>query len=334
MGSPRGERPLRVEVIAPTQLALALEPRLTGARLRAELRSRGVLLPSGQFSFSLNGVATGVANVQSEVASFELSSLAPGNYLVEARFQGGNGYTASRAEAAFQLRNQISLRQTTSNSIEIAPSSLASIYGTNLATATVANTAAELPTTLAGVSVTIEDSQRSRLPARLTFVSPTQINLLVPEGLADGTGIVTVTRNGQKSGQGTIELRSVAPGIFTMNGNRLPAGLVIWRTADGQVRNRNVFDCSTTYREDEVTLEPDTVEAVLTLFGTGWRNSREGILARISGANARVVYAGPQNSFPGLDQINIQLDVNRRGRLVIDIIADGHPMNQVEILLR
>lgn len=332
---PPGEsEPFRVEVTAPTELRLSTETLGPGARLRAELTSRGRLLSTGQIAFFVNGAAAGAATVQAGVAVLDLPTVAIGSYTIEARFSGGIGYTASRAEARLEIRNLVSVRQAASGGNEIAPASLASVFGANLAGAAASSTTSELPSMISGVSVTIEDSLNRSFPARLSFVSPNQINLLVPDGLAVGSGTLTVRRNGQIAGQGNIDIRLAAPGLFTMDGNRLPAGLVSWRSKDGRAFTRTVFDCSSACREEAIPLGLDTEEAVLTLFGTGWRGSREGISARLGGETARVLFAGAHSSFPGLDQMNIQLDVTRKGRIVVEPMADGKRMNPVELLIQ
>lgn len=331
---PPGEsEPFRVEVTAPTEVRLSTETLGPGARLRAELTSRGRSLSTGQIAFSVNGAAAGVATVQAGAAVLDLPTVAIGSYTIEARFSGGVGYTGSRAEARLEIRNAVSVRQAASGGNEIAPASLASVFGANLAGAAASSTTSELPSMISGVSVTIEDSQNRSFPARLSFVSPNQINLLIPDGLAVGLGTLTVRRNGQIAGQGNIDIRLAAPGLFTMDGNRLPAGLVSWRTKDGRTFTRTVFDCANTCRGEAIPLGLDAEEAVLTLFGTGWRGSREGISARLGGETARVLFAGAHSSFPGLDQLNIQLDVSRKGRLLVEPIADGKRMNPVEVLI-
>jgi uncharacterized protein (TIGR03437 family) len=56
----------------------------------------------------------------------------------------------------------------------------------------------------------------------------------------------------------------------------------------------------------------DGQPSVITLFGTGWRNSLP-INVRINGQNAVVEYAGPSGGFPGLDQINVRIPAGTSG---------------------
>jgi uncharacterized protein (TIGR03437 family) len=60
----------------------------------------------------------------------------------------------------------------------VAPDSLASIFGANLAFTTVQAVSQPLPVLLGGVTVTMQDSAGNSAAAGLLYVSPQQINLL------------------------------------------------------------------------------------------------------------------------------------------------------------
>src|ERR1700743_3192000 len=73
---------------------------------------------------------------------------------------------------------------------KVAPGSIAAVFGTNLATT---NTAAafdakgHLPTSLSGSSVSVNGQ-----PAQLIFVSPGQINFIIPENTSVGSAGVSI----------------------------------------------------------------------------------------------------------------------------------------------
>src|SRR5437773_473024 len=71
----------------------------------------------------------------------------------------------------------------------LAPESLATIFGANLAAATAQGTQ-PLPATLAGVTVEVADSLSVTRTAGLLLVSPSQINFEVPAGTAPGPATV------------------------------------------------------------------------------------------------------------------------------------------------
>ena len=77
----------------------------------------------------------------------------------------------------------------------LAPNMIISIFGTNLATVTALGRSAAggYPTNLFGTRVTFGFS----VDAPLLYVSPSQINALVPAGLAPGSSNVTVTVYGE-----------------------------------------------------------------------------------------------------------------------------------------
>ena len=72
----------------------------------------------------------------------------------------------------------------------IAPGSLASLYGQNLAAATAQAGSLPLPISLGGVTLAVTDSAGVQRNAPLLYVSPSQINFLVPDNVASGDGHV------------------------------------------------------------------------------------------------------------------------------------------------
>jgi uncharacterized protein (TIGR03437 family) len=102
----------------------------------------------------------------------------------------------------------------------IASNSWVTIQGTNLASTT--NTwdsviaGGQLPTSIDGVTVTFNGR-----PGFLSYVSPTQINVLVPQ-LGSSAGIV-VTNSGATSMLFNPVIRTVAPGFFLWPGSQAVA---------------------------------------------------------------------------------------------------------------
>lgn len=102
----------------------------------------------------------------------------------------------------------------------VAPGSIVSIFGTNLASQQVTADSVPLPTTLGNVISVTFDS----IPAPLYFVSSGQINAQVPwEVLADGSSsasvnVIVTTSAGSSSPQ-TVQVAAARPGIFTTSAN-------------------------------------------------------------------------------------------------------------------
>jgi len=91
----------------------------------------------------------------------------------------------------------------------LAPETIASIYGSNLAAAPLQAGSVPLPTTLGGASVTIDGR-----PAFVGFISQHQINVQAPDDMAQGPVAVVVTNNGSASAPATAQLQPYAPGLF------------------------------------------------------------------------------------------------------------------------
>jgi uncharacterized protein (TIGR03437 family) len=93
------------------------------------------------------------------------------------------------------------------------PGSWLTIYGENLASTEDLARTTPLPTQLAGVRVLIGD-----VPVRLYYVSPTQMNVLVPWSLLPGVSYQLVfEKDGQVSAAVKIVIAAVKPGLFTLN---------------------------------------------------------------------------------------------------------------------
>ena len=101
----------------------------------------------------------------------------------------------------------------------LAPNTIATIYGTNLAFTTHAVTAADmkngaLPTSLDGVSVYVYNTL-----CTLFYVSPGQINFIVPYELTGSNVPLVVARQGVAGPIVTIPLAPTDPAFFQWNGN-------------------------------------------------------------------------------------------------------------------
>ncbi|MCP5118289.1 MAG: hypothetical protein GY953_46335, partial [bacterium] len=92
----------------------------------------------------------------------------------------------------------------------IAPGSLVSISGDELALSTAVSSELPLPKMLDGVTVTI-----GGMDAPLYFVSPRQINAQIPFEVSGDRATLVVATPGGRSSEHTLNLAPAAPGIFT-----------------------------------------------------------------------------------------------------------------------
>jgi uncharacterized protein (TIGR03437 family) len=96
----------------------------------------------------------------------------------------------------------------------VAPGSLVSIFGSNLAAQPAQATAIPLPTSLGGVTVTFNGFN-----APLLYVSPGQINAQIPFAVPSNQTVnIVVNNNGVLSGPQTVDVNAYAPGVFSLNG--------------------------------------------------------------------------------------------------------------------
>jgi len=91
----------------------------------------------------------------------------------------------------------------------LAPGSAATVFGSNLASATALPAAYPLPTFLGNATVYV-----SGIASPLTYVSFGQINFQVPWEIGTGPVSIVLIANGSTSNQMSIQISSAAPGIF------------------------------------------------------------------------------------------------------------------------
>jgi uncharacterized protein (TIGR03437 family) len=226
----------------------------------------------------------------------------------------------------------------------VASGSIVALFGADLAPTTKAAASLPLPTELAGVSVNIKDSFGGEHAAPLFFVSPGQINYLIPADVANGFATVTVNRAGGIVRAGAVPIASITPGLFSANadGGGPPAGLLLRVKADGAQSYESVVDfdpAQNKYVPRPIDFGPDlgagSDQLYLVMFGTGFRNRSSLLKVAVNNSegSAPALYAGPQGSFVGLDQVNIQL--KRRmidfGSIYLILYVDGQPSNRLEI---
>jgi len=225
----------------------------------------------------------------------------------------------------------------------LAPESIAVAFGVNLATTTLPAPGLPLPTTLGGTTVTVRDRAGNERLSPLFYVSPTQVNYLIPLDTATGTATVTVTSGNTIVGAGFAQIASVAPGIFTADasGGGLPAAAAVRVRGDGAQIYEPVirFDAGQNkYVAAPIDFGPSEDQIVLVLFATGlrYRSSGAAVSATIGDVSAQVLYAGAQGDFSGLDQVNLLMPRTLIGRGNIDVVltVDGQPANKVFVNVR
>lgn len=197
----------------------------------------------------------------------------------------------------------------------LAPNAIVTLYGTNLSWSTEAATDASLvggtlPTSLAGVSVYVNDTL-----AHLLYVSPDQINCLIPYEITTPSATIYVARQGvsgpvNAAGQPTvvISLSPAAPGFFQWNGNFAVAehadGSLITSTSPAQAGETIVL-----YAEGLGRTVPDTSSGALPTAAAVimYLSEMQILLNGVPLPQRNIYYAGVTPGFAGLYQINLAL---------------------------
>lgn len=221
----------------------------------------------------------------------------------------------------------------------VAPGSLASAYGTDLANGSPGAAPLPLPTAFGGTSVSILDSSGATTLAPLLYVIPTQVNFEVPPGIATGAAQVTITGGDGTLSSATLQIAPVAPGLFEQNTGGLAAAYVILYHADGTqtVEQDYAVNNAGAIVASPISLGSTTDQAYLFLFGSGFDAAgTAGVTVSIGGMNLPIQYAGVQGGFAGLDQVNVELPASLAGsgNVTIQLSATGLAANPVNITIQ
>jgi uncharacterized protein (TIGR03437 family) len=208
----------------------------------------------------------------------------------------------------------------------IAPNTWIEIHGANLAPATMDwsgwNFANGLPTSLDGVSVTVDNK-----PAVISYISPTQINVLAPLDTAVGPVPVQVTTAAGESTPVAPTEEPTSPGFLVID----TAGHVAARHMDYSL----LGDVSLSIPGYPFT--PARPGETVLLYATGFGQTNPPIVDQtsttgslpalpaitIGGLPAFVMYAGV--SAPGLYQLNVAIPLAAPdGDLTLSAIYNGN----------
>ncbi len=283
---------------------------------------------------SLTITPTSTPALQSGLYYIAVANFGPGaaNFTLTATITGGT------APAVVTTVSAASFLGTNTGAAE----QIVAFFGSNLATGTQVASTIPLPTTLLGTTVKVRDNAGTERLAPLFFVSPGQINALIPTGTVNDAGQITITSGDGKIAVGTIQIASVSPGLFTANANGVgvPAATVFRLKAGGaqSFEALSRVDGQNGSVPIPIDLGAATDQVFLILNGTGirGRTSLAAVTATIGGTSAPVSFAGPQGDFVGLDQINVGIPRSLIGRGDVDVVltVDGKITNTVKINIK
>ena len=223
--------------------------------------------------------------------------------------------------------------------VPLAPDSFASAFGAALATVT-ESLPAPYPTSFGGTKVTFTDSKGVARSAPLSYVSPTQVNYIVPDGTALGQATVTVASGGTSFSE-PVAIATIDPGVFLFGGTNLVAANVLVVNADNSQTVGNVYsiDSSGGLIPAPIDLSGPNTQVFLILYGTGLRghsSAPNSVTVTAGGVNLTVSYASAQSRYAGLDQIDALLPPSLAGKgdVVIQVIVDGQAANPGHVTIK
>jgi uncharacterized protein (TIGR03437 family) len=188
----------------------------------------------------------------------------------------------------------------------IAPGSLISIYGVNLAPGNAAAPSLPLPAVLNGTSVAING-----IAAPLVFVSASQINAQVPFEVQPGSATLQIQAGTLQSVPVSFSVQAIAPGV-------LP---VVQNAAGGTVNSPQApapaGQYVTVYVTGQGTVDPPVETGAAAPSADPFALPLAAVQAQIGGQDAAIAFAGLAPGLAGLMQVNL---------LVPDVPAGDQPL--------
>ncbi len=303
--------------------------------------------PTATASSGLTVSFTSTTPAVCTVSNGMVTLLTKGNCTIQASQAGNSNYAPAPpvsqtfAVSAGVLTIRSILNAGSYAAIPIASEECTVAFGIDLATTTAQTTSLSLSKTLAGATVTITDSTGVTQTAPLFYVSPLQINFLVPGGLATGSGTVTVTNVAGNKTSFPTTIAEVAPSLFTADssGAGVPAANALaYASGITAPQVSPVYNCGgspVVCTAVPIDVSAPATSVYLELFGTGirGRSSLSGVSVTVSGLAQQVTYAGAQGSYQGLDQVNVLLNPSLAGsgQVTLQLTVDGVLANPVTV---
>lgn len=208
----------------------------------------------------------------------------------------------------------------------LAPNTIGTVYGANMAYSTAALSQSDIQGGVLPIVIGTCETQVfvNDLPADLYYVSPTQINFLVPSYLSPGPAVVQVFVDGLYGPSISMTLGAAAPGLF-----QLDAQTAVATEADGSV----LTSSSPAKPGDIVILWATGLGQVTPPVIYGQLSTAAAPLA--AGANlsilldgvavdpSAIAYAGLAPGYAGLYQINFTLPTSAGANPQIQLQLDG-----------
>jgi uncharacterized protein (TIGR03437 family) len=187
-----------------------------------------------------------------------------------------------------------------------APGEFISIFGSNLAPSTTSSPSYPYATSLAGTQVLLGGQ-----PMPLQFVSPGQINALVPFGTpVNGLQQLLVKQNNVYAFPETLIVGAASPAVFTANQTGQGAGAIVVIKANGTqfestaTAPASAGDTLVIYCEGLGAVNPPVADGAAASLTTLSRTVNP-VTVTVGGQQSPVLFAGLAPGFAGLYQVNV-----------------------------
>ena len=302
-------------------------------RLNHRIRKMGL---DGKVSTVVGSGVQGVNGDGTDVRTTQLDS--PAGVGLD---QQGNFYIAdTENHRVIKIKSYNSVTSVSAASyfpgLPVAPESVISAFGPNLASSLIINTQLPLPMQLGTTRVKVKDSAGIERLAPLYFISMYQVNYQVPKGTALGVATVTVMNGDTPVATEVLQIVSTQAGLFSGNSDGQGAAAASLIFVKNGIQS---FDLNYTCGAGGCVPKPIDLSVVdaayIEMFGTGvrFRNDLANAKATIGGIEGPVLYAGAHCCYVGVDQINLQIPKSLMGRGEVDVVLtiEGKIANTVKI---
>jgi uncharacterized protein (TIGR03437 family) len=244
------------------------------------------------------------------------------------------------------LTSSLAVNAASTGNPSVAPASVASGYGVDLAPTTATSSGPDYPTSLGGVRVHVVDARGVDHLAPILYVSPTQINFQISPNVALGYAIVNVENpaSSRPAGARAAPIGLGGPVLYTVDDsvNGTAAATAVRVQADGTQTSVPVFQCSMGAGCTSVPIDLAAKGTVyLSLYGayfSAW-NYPPTTSCSIGGQTVIPRYVGPQDpsAYNVYSQVNLLLPPTLPpGKVGIScvLLAQGFLSNQVTISVK
>jgi uncharacterized protein (TIGR03437 family) len=211
---------------------------------------------------------------------------------------------------------------------KVAPGSLFSVFGSDLATSLDSAQSLPLKNSMNGTSLTVGGKA-----APLVFVSAGQVNAQVPYEVTEGDNVpVVVTVNGVSSLTGTLSVVPAAPGIFQFGNRR-----AVVQNEDYSVNNSDNAAKANSYVIAYITGIGRLDNPVATGSAAGsdpLSRPRAAVSATIGTQTADIVFAGLSPGFVGLTQVNLRIPNLAPGDYPLVVTVNGEKSNAAMVTVK